>query len=206
MRPRGSWRTRRSGRTWFRASNSSGKPPVTPRVIVTTRKRMGNGENLSCRSAAKNRSFQHPPTPPRTFMMRRLILGVAALLGLATAGSARLAAQAVTTGALTGTVTDESGQPLQGVQIQLKNTANGRAVGTVTRASGLYLIQGLEPDANYVISVRYIGYEPKRREGVVITLGQTRREDFKLARRAAQLEQEDRESDVEGKRGDLRGR
>lgn len=118
----------------------------------------------------------------------RLLLGVATLLALAGAPPTRLLAQAVTTGALTGTVTDQNGQPLQGVQIQLRNSATGRTVGTMTRASGLYLIQGVEPDAGYSITVRMIGHEPQRRDGVVITLGQTRREDFKLAARAATLE------------------
>jgi len=120
-------------------------------------------------------------------MKRRTILGVAALLALAAAGSTRLYAQGVTTGALTGTVSDASGQILAGVQVQLRNPATGYSVTTTTRASGLYLIQGVEPGTGYEVTVRRIGLEPKTRPNVSITLNQTRREDFKMAAAAAVL-------------------
>jgi hypothetical protein len=121
--------------------------------------------------------------------MRRLILGVAALVTLLTAGSTNnLYAQAVTTGSITGTVLDDNGQAVADAQIQLRNPTTGRTIGTTTRASGLYLIQGLDPDANYSITVRHIGYEPITRDQIVVTLGQTRRQDFKLSKRAAVLE------------------
>lgn len=119
--------------------------------------------------------------------MRRLILGVTAAFALLVTGS-NLYAQGVTTGAVTGTVTDPSGQPIQGAQVQLRNPANGLSVGGTTRSNGLYLIQGLEPDANYTLVVRQIGYQPQTRDHIAITLGQTRREDFRLSTQAAVLE------------------
>src|SRR5262249_18899253 len=95
--------------------------------------------------------------------------------------------QGVTTGGLTGMVTDDNGQPIEAAQVQLKNNLTGRITGALTRASGLYLIQGIEPDANYSITVRRIGFEPPTREHLTITLNQTRREDFKMARQATVL-------------------
>ena len=97
--------------------------------------------------------------------MKRLLLVAVAAIGALAAGMATpLHAQGVTTGGLTGMVTDETGQPIEAAQVQLKNPATGRITGALTRASGLYLIQGIEPDANYTITVRRIGFEPQTRE------------------------------------------
>lgn len=117
----------------------------------------------------------------------RPLFGVAAVLALLVNAPARVAAQGVTTGAIAGTVTDDAGQPVEGAQVQLRNPRTGLNVGTLTRSSGLYTIQGLQPDAGYVLTVRRIGYAPITRPGVQISLGQTRREDVRLAREAAVL-------------------
>jgi outer membrane receptor protein involved in Fe transport len=95
-------------------------------------------------------------------------------------------AQGVTTGAVTGTVTDDAGQRVEGAQVQLRNARTGLNIGTITRTNGLYTIQGVEPDENYTLTVRRIGFAPMSRN-VAITLGQARREDFRLNREAAVL-------------------
>ena len=112
---------------------------------------------------------------------------IAAVLALLAPPARSIHAQGVTTGSVTGTVTDDAGAPLEGTQVQLRNTLTGVSVGTMTRANGLYRIQGLEPNANYKITVRRIGYAPVTREGITITLGQAHREDFKLAQAATTL-------------------
>jgi Carboxypeptidase regulatory-like domain/TonB dependent receptor len=120
--------------------------------------------------------------------MKRLLLVAAAAIGVLAAGMVTpLHAQGVTTGGLTGMVTDENGQPIEAAQVQLKNNATGRITGALTRASGLYLMQGIEPDASYSITVRRIGFEPQTRDRLTITLNQTRREDFKLSHQATVL-------------------
>jgi len=113
--------------------------------------------------------------------------GVFAVVACLLAPAGAALAQGVTTGALTGTVTDSAGRPLEAAQIQLRNPATGFSLGATTRGSGLYFIQGIEPNSNYQLTVRMIGFAPVTRNGVVITLGQTRREDFKLSAQAAQL-------------------
>jgi TonB-linked SusC/RagA family outer membrane protein len=55
---------------------------------------------------------------------------------------------------ITGLVTDESGEPLPGVSIQLK----GSALGTITGEDGTYIIK--VPDENGVLVYSYIGYIP----------------------------------------------
>src|SRR4051812_12108548 len=106
--------------------------------------------------------------------LRTLVGAVAALALVVVAPAAR--AQGVTTGALTGTITDDAGQGVEGAQVQLRNARTGLNIGTLSRASGLYSIQGIAPDNDYTIVVRRIGYAPLTRTGVVIPLGQTRRE------------------------------
>ena len=120
-------------------------------------------------------------------MKRRFLLSPLAAVVRASrlAYSAPVHAQGVTTGGVTGIVTDDAGQPVEAAQVQLRNAATGRTVGALTRANGQYLIQGVEPDANYSLTVRRIGFEPQTRDASAITLNQTRREDFKLSHQVA---------------------
>jgi outer membrane receptor for ferrienterochelin and colicin len=117
----------------------------------------------------------------------RSLVGAVAALALLAVSPVNAAAQGVTTGAVSGTVTDDAGQGVEGVQVQLRNSRTGLNIGTITRATGLYVIQGVEPDANYSITVRRIGFTPLTRNNIVVSLGQTRREDFKLTHEAAVL-------------------
>ena len=71
-------------------------------------------------------------------------------------------AQGVTTGAISGTVTNEQGQGVEAAQVQVINRSNGSRTGTVTRGDGRYYIQGLEVGGPYTVSVRRIGSLPDR--------------------------------------------
>ncbi|MDB4912683.1 MAG: putative oar protein [Gemmatimonadetes bacterium] len=117
----------------------------------------------------------------------RTLFGFAAVLALLAIPASAVHAQGVTTGAITGTVTDATGAVIEAAQVQVRNTTTGYNVGTTTRSSGLFIIQGIEPNSNYRITVRRIGYAPMTRDGITISLGQTRREDFKLIREVQQL-------------------
>lgn len=118
----------------------------------------------------------------------RLFLTVATALALVTGASARLLAQGVTTGAVSGTVTDPSGAPIEGAQVQLRNARTGASAGGITRANGQFNIQGIEPDPGYSLTVRRIGFEPVTRENLVVSLGQTTRSDFQLKQQSTVLE------------------
>jgi hypothetical protein len=107
---------------------------------------------------------------------------------MVTGASARLLAQGVTSGAISGTVTDPSGAPVEGAQVQVRNARTGANAGGITRANGQYNIQGVEPDAGYSITVRRIGFEPITRDNRVVSLGQTTREDFSLRQQSTVLE------------------
>ena len=118
----------------------------------------------------------------------RPLIGIIAVLALLVLPATLLRAQGVTTGSLTGMITDNTGAPVEAAQVQVRNALTGYNMGATTRASGSYVIQGIEPNQNYRITVRRIGYGPITRDGITISLGQTRREDFKLNREAASLE------------------
>lgn len=117
----------------------------------------------------------------------RPLIGVAAVFALLLFPRANVLAQGVTTGGLTGTITDATGAAIEAAQIQVRNPRTGYNVGTTSRSSGLYTIQGIEPNAGYIITVRRIGYAPMTRDGITVSLGQTRREDFRLTREVQTL-------------------
>ena len=118
----------------------------------------------------------------------RLFLTVATAFALVTGASARLLAQGVTTGAVSGTVTDASGAPIEGAQVQLRNSKTGFSAGGITRSNGQYSIQGVEPDISYSLTVRRIGFQPATHDNIRVTLGQATKEDFSLQQQSTVLE------------------
>lgn len=117
--------------------------------------------------------------------IRSLALGcIAAVL----AAAPPLAAQGVTTAAVSGTVVDAaSGEPIEAAQIVVVNHSTGVTSGGLSREGGQFFIQGLLVGGPYSISVRRIGYEPEQINNVGLSLGQNYRADFKLKQQAAQL-------------------
>src|SRR5215469_13256775 len=111
-----------------------------------------------------------------------------AALAFLVALAPRAHAQSVTTGALTGRITDSTGGPVDGAQVQVLNVATGYAIGGTSRASGQYFVQGLEVGAAYQITVRRIGFQPQTKTGVSVTLGEATRQDFTMAQQSAVLE------------------
>lgn len=118
----------------------------------------------------------------------RLLLTVAAAIALVTGASVGATAQGITTGGVTGTVTDPSGAPIEGAQIQVRNPKTGYSVGALTRANGQFSVQGLLPDDGYSVTVRRIGFQPAARDNRRVALGETIRVDFQLEQQTAVLE------------------
>jgi hypothetical protein len=109
---------------------------------------------------------------------------VAALVGQTGA----LAAQGVTTAAVSGTVFSEQGKGLEGAQVQVTNRNTGARAGALSRADGRYYVQGLEVGGPYTVSIRRIGYAPRDSNNLMLSLGQTLRLDFNMRTQAAQLQ------------------
>lgn len=103
-------------------------------------------------------------------------------------GASNAAAQGITTGAISGTITSTQGMTgVEGAQIQVVNTATGYSTGSLSRANGVYMVQGLEVGGPYVVRVRLIGYQPAEQGGVTVTLGRATRVDFSLTPQAVTL-------------------
>ena len=63
-----------------------------------------------------------------------------------------------------GTVTDRSGQPVQGAAVKLKNTITLQVRSYITQENGEYRFHGLRPDMDYSVSARQHGHSSKSRE------------------------------------------
>ena len=87
-------------------------------------------------------------------------MSVLALVAMLPAGAvlSRADAQGITTGAVTGTVTDSTGRPLDAVQIRIRNKATGFVTGGLTHEDGRYFVQGLEVGGPYEVIARRIGF------------------------------------------------
>lgn len=101
--------------------------------------------------------------------------------------AARLAAQGTTTGAITGTVVDETGRPLEDVQIEVVSGQTGFRTGALTRSGGRYFVQNLEVGPGYRVTARRIGYAPVTNENLRVSLGQATRWDVTLRQQATEL-------------------
>ena len=120
--------------------------------------------------------------------MRRLFTSFVLTVSLLLVGSATLSAQGVTTGAITGTITDADGAPLAGAQVQIINRATGFRTGTLTRSTGQYLVQGLEVGGPYTVSVTSIGYQTFERNDVFVRLSASTRVDARMGTEAIAIE------------------
>ena len=123
------------------------------------------------------------------FLGRRWI-GVAIALSIMLAGRAAHAQ----TGKITGIVRDaESGQPIDGIAVQLEGTG----IGAITNSNGRYFILSVPP-GTYSVTARRLGYQSSTVRSVRIGVDQTQEVNFSLSSSAGQLaaikvaEQEDR--------------
>ena len=119
---------------------------------------------------------------------RRLTRFVTALgLVLAAVVATDASAQGVTTGGVTGFVTDSAGNPLENAQIAITNRTTGYSVRATSRDGGRYTLPALEVGGPYTLDARRIGYAPYQRTGIFVQLSQSARIDIRLSPQATQL-------------------
>lgn len=104
------------------------------------------------------------------------VLLAAALVTLAPAP----AAAQLTTGTIVGTVTDQTGAVLPGVDVTIKNTNTGIPRMVVTDGNGRYEATNLAV-GEYEISVSLTSFTPVVRKGITLTLGRTAVVDVTLS-------------------------
>ena len=98
-----------------------------------------------------------------------------------------LAAQGVTSAALTGRVTDDQGNPISTAVIELVNPANGQRYTTRVNGSGRYFFENLQVGGPYTIDVKALGHEPARQTDIYFRLGQRMERDFTLKATAVEV-------------------
>src|SRR5262249_57788830 len=81
-------------------------------------------------------------------------------------------AEGGTGSAVTGTGKKTTGEPLDGVALQLRNPANGDPFNAVSERGGKYTIDNVAPGGPYVLTGTAEGYEPAIIPDLVLNLGQ----------------------------------
>ena len=114
------------------------------------------------------------------------LLSLSALAFLVPSGSS--GAQGVTTGAIAGIVTDSAAMPVVDGNVVAVHVPTGTRYHAVTRSSGAYALPNVRVGGPYTVTAAYIGFRAQVRENVFVTLGETVRLDFRLARVVTQLE------------------
>ncbi|HEY3053419.1 MAG TPA: carboxypeptidase-like regulatory domain-containing protein, partial [Thermoanaerobaculia bacterium] len=90
-----------------------------------------------------------------------------------------LATAQVITGTLLGTVTDQSGAPLPGVSITVKNQDTGQTRTIMTDSGGGYRAPGLSLGP-YEVRAELEGFQVTLRRGITLTVGREAVVNFKL--------------------------
>jgi hypothetical protein len=106
-----------------------------------------------------------------------LLLGVTLLLSVAQA-------QGVTSAAMSGRITDASGQVIIGANIVALHEPSGTKYGNISREDGNYNISNLRPGGPYTVKVSLLGYADKERKNVYVQLGDVFELNFSIAEQA----------------------
>jgi hypothetical protein len=117
---------------------------------------------------------------------RKWILAGAVALAFTAATS--MFAQGVTTAAISGLVTDSSGNGVAGADVTIVHVASQTKAITVTRSNGEYDVSGLRPGGPYSVTVGGKGYQTETQEGVYLALDRAASVDFKLSSAVVTLE------------------
>jgi len=109
----------------------------------------------------------------------RALTTTSIILGTIAAASSALA-QGVTGSAVTGVIEGEGAGPLDGAQVQLRNTATGEGYNTVTENGGKYFIDNVSPGGPYTLTVVFGGYPQTSQKDITVSLGQRLQLDLTL--------------------------
>ena len=88
-------------------------------------------------------------------------------------------AQSITSGDITGAITDPSGARVPNAAVTLTNVNTNATQNTVTSAEGTYKFAFLPP-GTYSVTVKVLGFQSEQRTGIVVTAGQPATADIRL--------------------------
>jgi len=98
-----------------------------------------------------------------------------------------LAYSQATTSSISGTVVDQTGDPLPGATVLAVHEPSGTRYGASTQADGRYNLRGMRVGGPYTITVTFIGFEAAVEEGVELNLGVTSNISFELRETGTEL-------------------
>src|ERR1700722_9325392 len=114
----------------------------------------------------------------RTFFV--LVLGICLSVMLVT----KAPAQSITSGDITGTITDPSGARVPNASISVNNVNTNATQSTKTSQDGTYRFAFL-PQGKYNVNVKATGFQPQQVNSIVVSAGQPTTADIRLQVAAA---------------------
>ena len=109
---------------------------------------------------------------------KHLVGGVA--MTALTAAYVQVAEAQVTTSSVQGRVTNESGAPISGASVTIRNTDTGFTRTTETSGSGFFSVRSLPVAGSYTVETSVDGYRISRIEDIGLVLGDATNLDFSL--------------------------
>ncbi len=82
-------------------------------------------------------------------------------------------AQGVTTGAMSGVVTDKGGKPLTGARVAITHEPSGTKYGAIAGSTGRYTAPGLRTGGPYTVQVSAVGMKAAKYADIYLKLGET---------------------------------
>jgi len=120
--------------------------------------------------------------------MKRLQLFLFVAL-IAAIAPAALNAQGVTTSSMTGTIMDQTTEPLIGANLIAVHTPTGTSYGTSTNDDGSFGIPNMKVGGPYTITVSYIGFEDLVINDVFLNLGERYKRNITMAESGVMLDE-----------------
>lgn len=88
---------------------------------------------------------------------------------------------------VSGKIVDQSGEPLIGAQVLIKNELTGFTAYSVTGLTGGYAMSQLPLGNNYTLTVSYLGYTTKTIQGIALNQNDVLKFDIDLKEQAQEL-------------------
>lgn len=111
--------------------------------------------------------------------MKSVKIWVVALIASLFLSVSAVNAQSITSGDVTGTVTDPSGAVLPNAAVTLKNDNTGTTQNAPTNGAGQYRFSLLQP-GTYTVNVTAPGFQPAERKGIAVIAGQAATANLQL--------------------------
>jgi hypothetical protein len=131
------------------------------------------------------------PAVPARWLARLLarLLGAAALVAGLALGAAPPAHAQGTTASLTGTVLDENGDPLPGVNVVAIHEPTGTRYGAATGRNGRYTLLNVRVGGPYTVRASFVGFQTVEETGLRLALDEKQVVDFQLTPKTQELEE-----------------